>query len=97
MKPIFEWDSAKSRLNKVKHGISFSEAALLLLSDDPKLEIFDANHSDDEDRLITIGHVGGKMMVVVWTEPEEDIIRIISARTATGNEVLNYFKFLGEQ
>jgi uncharacterized DUF497 family protein len=96
MKPIFEWNSAKNRLNMVKHGVSFSEAAQLLLSNGTKLEIFDADHSDDEDRLITIGHVEGKMMVVVWTEPEENIIRIISARKATGKEVLNYFSFLGE-
>ncbi len=97
MKPTIEWNYLKSQLNQAKHGISFSEAAQLLLSDALSLDTFDANHSDDEDRLITIGSVDGRIILVVWTEPEGDVIRIVSARKATRREMFIYYKFVSKQ
>jgi uncharacterized protein len=45
----------------------------------------------DEDRRKIIGTAAdGRILVVVYTEPEDDCIRIISARKATKNEVKAY-------
>ena len=78
-----EWDHAKSDANEAKHGVRFDEAAELLASETGFLGIYDECHSDDEDRFIAIGPVGGILIVVVYTERDDDMLRIISARTAT--------------
>ena len=82
----FEWDDAKEVLNQRKHGLSFAEARRLFESGANYLEIFDAEHSETEDRFIAIGPVGSRLIVVVFTEPEEGILRIIGARLATRRE-----------
>ena len=53
----FEWDPNKEILNKEKHGISFEEAATVFL--DPQAStIFDPDHSESENRWITlVGHL----------------------------------------
>jgi len=93
MKATVVWDEAKDLLNQAKHGISFKQAAQLLLSDEIQLEIFDADHSDNEERLMTLGPANGKLILVVWAEREEDVIRIISARKASRRELFLYYKF----
>ena len=61
----FEWDPAKDRANRSKHGLSFEEASELFASGVDYLEIFDAEHSEDEDRFIAIGPIKRGMIVVV--------------------------------
>ena len=82
----FEWDDAKDLSNQRKHGLSFSEAQRLLESEAEILEIFDAAHSDFEDRFIAIGPIVRGLLVVVYTEPDEGGIRIIGARFANKRE-----------
>lgn len=82
----FEWDDEKESTNRKKHGLSFSEAAGLFRSGNDFLEIFDADHSEDEDRFIAIGPVTRGLVVVVYTEAAEGVVRIISAREATRRE-----------
>jgi uncharacterized DUF497 family protein len=86
----FEWDEAKDRSNQRKHGLSFSEAKQLFESPRDYLEIFDAAHSEAEDRFIAIGEIDRGMAVVVYTEREDDLIRIIGARFATRREQEQY-------
>ena len=93
----FEWDPEKDAANQAAHDLSFSEAKQLFVSGLDCLEIFDALHSLDEDRFITIGPISRGVILVVWTEREEDIIRIISARMATKDEQSRYFRFLENQ
>lgn len=51
-----EWDPAKDRKNIRKHGISFTEASeLFTRPDDLVLELYDFEHSLEEDRTISIG------------------------------------------
>jgi hypothetical protein len=85
----FEWDSAKNDENIDKHGISFDEASKLLLAAD-RMEVFDNAHSDEEDRFVAIGPIALGIIVVVFTEPDEETIRIISARAATRREKRRY-------
>ena len=79
----FEWDDAKNVANREKHGVSFEDACELFASGVPYLELFDRAHSDDEERLIAIGLTARGLLVVVWTEREDDACRLISARLAT--------------
>ena len=80
---VFEWDEAKNELNRKKHGISF-ETAAFVFQDEQYIEMYDFEHSTDEDRYIAIGRVC-EVLFVVFTERRENI-RLISARLATPAE-----------
>jgi uncharacterized DUF497 family protein len=90
----FDWDPAKERENIRKHKMTFRRAATIF-RDPSQLSIYDEEHSEDEDRWITIGvDNGGVLRVVVHTfeQIDEDWsdIRIISARKATNTEARQY-------
>ena len=85
-----EWDVDKNRENLEKHGISFEEASDLLLGVADSMEVFDAAHSEEEDRYIAIGPIVRGLIVVVFTERDEETVRIISAREATRRERRRY-------
>ena len=82
----FEWDDAKDRRNQKTCAVSFAEAQRLFESSDDYLEIFDAEHSEAEDRFIAIGPIDRRIVVVVYTEREEDLVRMIGARFANKHE-----------
>ena len=77
------WGRAKNLANQKKHGVSFDEARELFVSGVDYLELPDDAHSEDEDRFIAIGPIQRGLVLVVWTERDEDVVRIISARWAT--------------
>ena len=84
----FEWDEEKNTINKQKHKISFETAAHVF--EDPEyIEMYDFEHSIEEDRYIAIGKVGD-ILFVVFTERKESI-RLISARLATNAERRLYY------
>ena len=85
---IVEWDTDKNEINKKKHGISF-EAAALVFADEHYLELYDDEHSIDEDRYIAIGSVED-ILFVVHTMRNENV-RMISARLATKQERRFYY------
>jgi hypothetical protein len=93
----FEWDAAKERANRERHGISFDEVRELFTSDVDYLEIYDFEHSRDEDRFIAIGSVRRGLVVVVYTERHEETVRIISARRATTSEARFFSRYIGER
>jgi uncharacterized DUF497 family protein len=66
--------------------VSFAEATELFESGTDYLEIFDEEHSITEDRFIAIGPIRRGLVLVIWAERDDDIIRIISARWATTAE-----------
>ena len=80
------WDRAKNLSNQKKHGLSFEEASELFRSGVDYLELFDEDHSDEEDRFIAIGPIRRGLVLVVWTERDGDVVRIISARWASRTE-----------
>ena len=81
------WDDAKNTANRKKHAVSFEEARELLVSDESEhLVLFDEQHSEAEDRFISIGPIRRGLILVVWTERDDDVIRVISARWATRRE-----------
>ena len=89
-----EWDENKNLQNQSKHGISFEQARDLFLSGAEYLEVFDWEHSDQEDRFIAIGPLSRGVVVVVWTPRDEDTVRVISARPATPLETRLYEAYL---
>ncbi len=91
---MIEWDDAKNAANRKKHGISFEEARQLFDAGGPYLEVFDEVHSEEEDRFIAIGPIKRGIVLVVWSEREEDVVRIISARWATERERTLYHSYL---
>lgn len=96
MKIIFDWDRNKARINTAKHRISFEEARTIFL-DRLTLTRRDEEHSDEEDRLISIGlSSAGRLLMVVHTEiyeiPDILVVRIISVRKATTAEHTRYEK-----
>lgn len=93
----FTWDPAKDAANRRKHGISFQEAKTLFTSGVDYLEIFDEEHSTDEDRFLAIGPITRGVVLVVWTERSEDSVRIIGARWATRSEQELYREYLEER
>ena len=84
----FEWDENKNIINKEKHKISF-ETAAYVFEDPYYIEMYDFEHSVEEDRYIAIGKVGD-VLFVVFTERKE-MIRLISARLATNAERKLYY------
>jgi len=93
----FEWDPARDKADRERHGISFEEVTELFTSDPDFLEIFDEGHSDEEDRFIAIGAIRSGVVVVVYTERLDDVVRIISARNATKKEIQLFHQYLGGQ
>jgi uncharacterized DUF497 family protein len=85
---LFEWDPIKDKANRQKHGLSFREAQELFTSGIEFLEIYDEEHADEEDRFIAIGPIRSGIIMVIYTEPREEVIRIVSARKATKKEVV---------
>ena len=90
----FEWDATKDWVNQRQHGIGFTEARKLFESGSDYLEIYDAAHSEDEERFIAIGPIEDGLIVVVWTERLEGTMRIISARWATSMEKKLYHRYM---
>lgn len=86
----FEWDAAKARSNKRKHGVAFDEAASVFA--DPLARIFDdEEHSDEEHRELIVGYSArNRLLIVSFTERAADLVRIISARKATKHEQRDY-------
>lgn len=87
----FAWDETKAEINKRKHGVSFEEAATVF-DDADALQIFDPDHSEDEDRFVLLGMSSILRILVVCHcyRADDNIIRIISARKATRNESSTY-------
>jgi len=80
-----EWDRNKALENLAKHGVSFEDAATVF-GDPLAGTIDDPLHSDEEERLITIGYSRTRWLLVVVHMARHNAIRIISARLATQRE-----------
>ena len=90
----FEWDPTKARENLRKHRISFDRAAEIFL-DPLAISIFDKEHTELEERWVSLGRDGGgSVLLLIHTflevSPEECKIRIVSARRANKRESRQY-------
>ena len=85
----FLWDKRKATTNLRKHGIAF-EAAATIFWDPLMLTVPDHEHSNGEERFISIGRTWRDRLITVAHTESGDTIRIISARRATPKETRMY-------
>lgn len=94
MRYCFEWDPAKDKANVRKHKVSFRQAATIF-RDPNQLSICDEEHSEEEERWITMGIDSRGILLVVghtfeYIGPDLCEIRIIWARKTTRAETRQY-------
>jgi len=89
----FEWDEDKNEQNIKKHGFDFADAEKVFTASFPFLVRLDTRMDYGEERWQGIGMLNDcAVVVIVFTEPGMDIVRIISMRKATKRERVNYEK-----
>jgi hypothetical protein len=94
----FIWDVNKAKSNYFKHKVSFKLAATVF-KDPHALSIYDYEHSDFEERWITIGIAENSQTLLLvhtfnYIDDTNTEIRIISARKGTKKEI-DYYKNKG--
>ena len=90
----FEWDATKAHTNVAKHGVTF-HLATTVFRDQWAITIFDDEHSENEERWVTLGKTeNGRYLAVIHTvretSPADLLIRVISARAADKQEIRDY-------
>jgi len=84
----YKWDETKNEANIRKHKIDFSDVPAVFKG---AMLIDYADRFDyGEDRWIGMGLLYGIVVVVVFTEPGEDTLRIISARKGVATEAESF-------
>lgn len=80
---MFEWDTRKAAVNRVKHGVSFEEA-VTVFSDPEALDGPDLRHSEHEVRFLRLGRAAtGRVLMVPIPQGGETMARR-SASSARG-------------
>jgi len=93
---IYEADPDKARRNLRKHGVPFEEAATVFL--DPLAMTYpEPDHSDEEDREITIGYSTKQRLLFVSHVRRQGRTRVISAREASQKERRQHEEGIGKE
>ena len=88
----FEWDEGKNQTNLIKHGFDFTDAYRIFNL--PMVVELDERENYREDRFVAIGLLDGRVVVIVYTEPDDQTIRIISLRKALSLERKYYEQYI---
>ena len=80
----FVWDETKNESNLQRHGLDFVDARRVF--EGPLYIVLDEREEYGEDRWIGIGLLDGRAVAIVFTEPDEYTIRVISLRKALRHE-----------
>ena len=88
----FVWDERKCESNIINHGIDFADAPRLFSA--PVRTVLDIRHDYGEDRWIGIGLLDNRVVVIAFTEPEEDTVRVISIRRGLPHEQKQYEQYI---
>ncbi len=84
-----EFDPNKAAANRQKHGVALDEAVGSLL--DPLALVREDEASQGEMRFVLVGmSFEGRLLTVCYALPDEETIRLISARKATAREERQY-------
>jgi uncharacterized protein len=79
----YEWDEAKNRTNIAKHGLSFEDVEQVF--EGPCVTFEDDRFAYGEERLITLGLLAGRLVVIAHA-PRDEGTRIISMRKGNRRE-----------
>ena len=88
----FEWDEGKNQTNLIKHGFDFTDAYRIFNL--PMVVELDERENYREDRFVAIGLLDGRVVVIVYTEPDDQTIRIIYLRKALSLEQKHYEQYI---
>ena len=80
----FTWDEEKNAINRQKHGIDFDDISTVF--EKPMVTFLDQRKEYGEDRWVGIGWFRDILAVIVFTESNDETIRIISVRKAKRHE-----------
>jgi len=83
------YDPAKRKKNRRKHEIDLAECEPVF--DEPMLTREDVREEYGEQRLVSLGWLNGRVVVLIWTD-REDGPRMISCREAERHEQEAYFR-----
>ena len=84
----FTWHEPKRQANLKNHGVDFADAERVFAG--PTFTFEDDREDYGEQRWVTLGLLGLKVIVIVHTETAE-VIRVISMREADHDEQLLFF------
>lgn len=84
----YEWDDAKNRSNREKHGLDFADAPQVLSG--RCVTFVDDRVEYGEIRLVSLGLLAGRVVVTAHTPRGQDATRIISMRKANRREQKTY-------
>jgi uncharacterized DUF497 family protein len=87
------FDAAKRDATLRDRGLDFADAAEIFAG--RTLDFADDRQDYGEQRIITVGELAGRMVIVVWTPRGEDR-RIISMRKANEREQARLGERLGQ-
>jgi uncharacterized DUF497 family protein len=91
----FDWDHSKNQANIAKHELDFADASKVFRL--PLRISLDERQNYREDRWIGVGILDGRVVVIVFTEPDDQTIRIISLRKALPYERKFYESYLKDE
>lgn len=77
------YDEAKRTRTLKERGLDFGDCAEVFAG--PRYEAPDDRRDYGEPRIVTVGFLRGRMVIVIWT-PHADARRIISMRKANDRE-----------
>jgi hypothetical protein len=80
----FEWDDAKNEANIRNHKIAFEDGSDVF--DGPMIIRLDDREDYGEQRWVGTGILRNLIVVVVFSEPDSETIRLISVRKANQDE-----------
>lgn len=84
---MYDWDDDKRAANLEKHGVDFVDA--VSFEWDSALTAEDDRQNYGETRFVSLGFIGPRLHVLVWT-PRGNHFRIISLRKANARETQRY-------
>jgi len=86
------FDPAKRDWTLRERGLDFADADEVFAGD--TLDGQDERQDYGEPRMVTVGHLWGRMVVIVWT-PRGEARHVISMRKANDREQARYRQRLG--
>lgn len=86
----YEWDEAKNRSNRAKHGLDFADAEQVFAG--RCVTFVDDRFDYGERRLVSLGTLAGRVVVMAHSPRGHDATRIISMRKANRREQKIYQK-----
>jgi uncharacterized DUF497 family protein len=91
----FEWDRQKNQSNIAKHQLDFADAYKVFKL--PLRVSLDSRQDYGEERWIGVGLLDGRVVVIVFTEIDDQTIRVISLRKALPYEQKSYEQYLRDE